>query len=74
MENKQVEKEIILEYTCPAFPPEGINITDNVLFGKDSNGTYIVINGAKKYENIDFIKTYYTPQNNKWENKKQNRE
>lgn len=73
MENKQVEKEIILEYTCPAFPPEGINITDNVLFGRDTKGTYIVINGAKRYENINFIRTYFTPQNKTWEDIKLNK-
>lgn len=66
MAESKKNEEVIIEYTCPAFPPDGINVTDQFLYGKDAKGTYIVINGVKKYEKIEYIKTYFTPLDGEW--------
>lgn len=65
---EKVNEEIILVYTSPAFPPEGIDINEAYRFGKDGKGTFIVSNGEKRYEKIEFIKTFFTPYKNGWEN------
>jgi hypothetical protein len=64
---EKVNEDIILVYSSPAFPPKGIDVNNIYYFGKDGKGTYLVSNGEKKYEKIEYIKTFFTPDKKSWE-------
>ena len=62
----KVNEEVILVYSSPAFPPTDIDIKNTYRFGKDGKGAYIVSDGEKKYEKIEYIKTFFVPDGKTW--------
>lgn len=64
---EKVNIETLLVYTSPACPPKEIKLSNIYYFGKDNKGTYLVSNGEKKYEKIEYIKTYFTPEGQTWD-------
>ena len=64
---EKVNEEVILVYSSPAFPPKEISLNKIYYFGKDSKGTYLVSDGEKKYEKIEYIKAFFTPDKKNWE-------
>lgn len=58
---------IRLEYTCPARPPEYVDIKSLNVFGRDKDGFYWESSGKKYHSEIDFIKMLFTPMSMTWE-------
>jgi len=62
--------EVKLFYTCPAFPPDGIDMSKIYTIEKDNNGFYFTDGNYIKYVKDDelwYIKMLFTPQNVSWE-------
>lgn len=61
-------KDVKIRYTCPAFPPENINIGLIYLFGNDKTGYYYKESVVSKpiYADLDFIKMLFTPVDSDW--------
>lgn len=58
---------IRLEYTCPARPPEYIDMKALTVFGRDEKGFYWESLGKKYHADIEFIKMLFTPKSMTWE-------
>lgn len=63
-------KDIKLQYTCPAAPPEGINVSSTYMVNKDSKGFYFTDGNLCKYvkdDEIWLIKMFFTPIGVSWD-------
>ena len=58
--------EIKLRYTCAAYPPIGVSIDVQYLFGKDAKGFYYKTSEEKFYADLWFIKMLFTPVGKTW--------
>lgn len=57
---------IRLEYTCPARPPEYVDMKALNVFGRDDEGFYWEACGKKYHSEISFIKMLFTPKGMSW--------
>jgi len=63
---EQVIKDVLLQYTCPAYPPIGISIDRNYTFGKDEKGFYFKYLEDKTYADLSYIQMLFTPKEKAW--------
>lgn len=67
MKEEREIKDILLQYTCPAYPPEGVSLDRCYFFGKDDKGFYYSFIGDKTYCDISYIKMLFTPKKTTWD-------
>lgn len=61
-----VRPVIRLDYTCPARPPEYVDMKALNTFGRDNDGFYWESSGKKYHSEIDFIRMLFTPRGMSW--------
>lgn len=59
-------KDVLVKYTCAAYPPEGITMDKCYTVGKDDKGYYYAFLDNKTYADIEFIKMLFTPNGKTW--------
>lgn len=57
---------IRLEYTCPARPPEYVDMKAFTIFGRDDEGFYWESLGKKYHSEMEFIQMLFTPKGMSW--------
>lgn len=63
---EQEIKDVLLQYTCPAYPPVGMSMDKNYTFGKDVKGFYFKHLEEKTYADLWFIQMLFTPKGKAW--------
>ncbi len=59
-------KSVILTYTSPSYPPQGIEVHRGYELGKDDNGSYVSNRGDIFYFDYEIIKQLFTPVGLSW--------
>lgn len=68
MKNEETTiKNVLIKYTCAAYPPFDIDMNNIYTFGKDENGFYYSFLDVKEYADIELIKMLFTPKDKTWE-------
>jgi hypothetical protein len=63
---EQEIKEVLLQYTCAAYPPTGMSMERNYTFGKDTKGYYFKYMDEKTYAALEYIQMLFTPRGKQW--------
>jgi hypothetical protein len=63
---EQEIKDVLLQYTCSAYPPVGMSMDRNYTFGKDAKGFYFKYIDEKTHADLEYIQMLFTPKGKTW--------